>query len=85
MKSSRRVVQSLPRCRAGDPKDKASYIHKWIQVLKNYKNEVFRDAADAPKACDYLYSLENGKVKESAATHAERVTAQAQERQVRSR
>jgi antirestriction protein ArdC len=46
-----------------DPKDQAAYIQSWIKVLKNDKNEVFRAAADASKACDYLHSLENGKVK----------------------
>jgi antirestriction protein ArdC len=58
-----------------DPKDQASYIQNWIKVLKNDKNEVFRAAADASKACDYLHSLENGKVKEpKPATHIERAT-----------
>lgn len=57
-----------------DPKDQASYIHNWIQVLKNDKNEVFRAAADASKACDYLHSLENGKMKSNEpGPHAERV------------
>jgi antirestriction protein ArdC len=37
-----------------DPKDQASYIQSWIKVLKNDKNEVFRAAADASKACDYV-------------------------------
>jgi hypothetical protein len=32
-----------------DPKDQASYIHHWIQVLKNDKNEVFRAAAGMPQ------------------------------------
>jgi antirestriction protein ArdC len=41
-----------------DPKDQAAYIHNWIQVLKNDKNEVFRAAADASKACDYLMAKE---------------------------
>jgi antirestriction protein ArdC len=68
-----------------DPKDQASYIQSWIKVLKNDKNEVFRAAADASKACDYLHSLEDGKVKAQSATHAERVSAQAQEREASSR
>jgi antirestriction protein ArdC len=55
-----------------NPSDQASYIHHWIQVLKNDKNEVFRAAADASKICDYLHSLENGKVKDQTVTHAER-------------
>jgi len=37
-----------------DPKDQAAYIGNWIQVLKNDKNEVFKAAADASKACDYI-------------------------------
>jgi len=31
-------------------------------VLKNDKNEVFKAASEASKMCDYLHSLENGKV-----------------------
>jgi len=69
-----------------DPKDQAAYIHNWMQVLKNDKNEVFRAAADASRICDYLHSLENGKVKEPAPeTHAERVSAQAPEQPARYR
>jgi len=69
-----------------DPKDQASYIQSWIKVLKNDKNEVFRAAADASKACDYLHSLENGKVKSAEpGPHTERVSAEAQERQARFR
>jgi antirestriction protein ArdC len=64
-----------------DPKDQASYIQSWIKVLKNDKNEVFRAAADASRACDYLHSLENGKVKtDDPGPHSERISAQAQER-----
>jgi len=37
-----------------DPKDQAGYISSWIKVLKNDKNEVFKAAADASKACDYI-------------------------------
>jgi antirestriction protein ArdC len=68
-----------------DLHDQAAYIGNWIHLRKNDKNEVFRAAADASRASDYLHSLENGKVKEQAPTHAERVTAEAQERQARSR
>jgi antirestriction protein ArdC len=64
-----------------DPKDQASYIQSWIKVLKNDKNEVFRAAADASKACDYLHSLENGKVKSAEpGPYSERITAEAHER-----
>ena len=69
-----------------DPKDQAAYIQSWIKVLKNDKNEVFRAASDASKICDYLHSLENGKVKsEELGPHAERVTAEAVQRQARHR
>jgi antirestriction protein ArdC len=69
-----------------DPKDQASYIQSWIKVLQNDKNEVFRAAADASKACDYLHSLENGKVKAAEpGPHAERVTGEPQERTARNR
>jgi antirestriction protein ArdC len=37
-----------------DPKDQAGYISSWIKVLKNDKNEVFKAAADASKACDFI-------------------------------
>jgi antirestriction protein ArdC len=69
-----------------DPKDQAAYIQSWIQVLKNDKNEVFRAAADASRICDYLHSLENGKVKASQpGSFTEREVGGAQERQTRSR
>jgi len=69
-----------------DPKDQASYIQSWIKVLKNDKNEVFRAAADASKACDYLHSLENGMVKSAEpGPFTEREAAAVQERQARAR
>jgi putative DNA primase/helicase len=69
-----------------DPKDQASYIQSWIKVLKNDKNEVFRAAADASKACDYLHSLENGKMKAAElGPHTERVSAESEERNTRVR
>jgi putative DNA primase/helicase len=37
-----------------DPKDQAGYIHNWVQVLKNDKNEVFKAASDASKICDFI-------------------------------
>jgi antirestriction protein ArdC len=55
-------------------------------VLKNDKNEVFRAAADASKACDYLHSLENGKVKSAQpGPFTEREVGEVQERQARTR
>jgi antirestriction protein ArdC len=69
-----------------DPKDQASYIQNWIKVLKNDKNEVFRAAADASKACDYLHSLENGKPRSGElGKFTERVVAEAHERAPMSR
>lgn len=69
-----------------DPKDQAGYIQNWIQVLKNDKNEVFRAASDASKICDYLHSLENGKVKPTEpASHVERLNAEPQPQQELSR
>jgi antirestriction protein ArdC len=69
-----------------DPKDQASYIQSWIKVLKNDKNEVFRAAADASRACDYLHSLENGRVKSAEpGPFTEREAAAVQERKARSR
>ena len=69
-----------------DPKDQAAYIQNWIQVLKNDKNEVFRAAADASKACDYLHSLENGEVKAAArSAFTQRAVSDAQERSARYR
>ena len=69
-----------------DPKDQASYIQSWIKVLKNDKNEVFRAAADASRACDYLHSLENGKVKSAEpGPFTEREVVAVHERQARHR
>jgi antirestriction protein ArdC len=48
-----------------DPKDQAGYIQSWIKVLKNDKNEVFRAAADASKACDYVLNI-NREIAEPA-------------------
>jgi antirestriction protein ArdC len=69
-----------------DPKDQAGYIQNWIQVLKNDKNEVFKAASDASKICDYLHSLENGKVRTAQpGPHTARVSEEVQARQARSR
>lgn len=32
----------------------ASYIASWLQALKDDKNEIFKAAADAQRACDYI-------------------------------
>jgi antirestriction protein ArdC len=58
------------------PGDQASYIKSWLQVLKNDKNEIFRAAADASKATDYILALEKGKAEEpDQPAHADRITA----------
>lgn len=62
-----------------DPSQHAAYVQSWIKALKNDKNEIFRAASDASKACDYLLQPERDKPE--PATHAERVTAQAQAHQ----
>jgi len=41
-----------------DPSQHAAYVQSWIKAL-NDRNEIFRAAADASRACDYL--LEGGK------------------------
>ena len=37
-----------------DPSQHAAYIQSWIKALKNDKNEIFRAASAASKACDYV-------------------------------
>lgn len=32
----------------------ASYLYHWLRVLRSDKTAVFKHAADAQKACDYL-------------------------------
>ena len=58
-----------------DPKDQAGYISSWIKVLKNDKNEVFKAAADASKACDFILdknrSVESSEEGQFAAAIAE--------------
>jgi antirestriction protein ArdC len=69
-----------------NPEQTAGYVKNWISVLKDDKNEFFKAAADASKICDHLLGREWAKQAESEpATHAERITAEAQERSVRSR
>jgi antirestriction protein ArdC len=64
------------------PDHHAAYVASWIRALKNDKNEIFRAAADAAKAADYLFALERGEETRQGeeikrgepGTHAERVT-----------
>jgi len=67
-----------------DPKDQAAYIQSWIKVLKNDKNEVFRAAADASKACDYL--LQRDKAQDIGTTsHVDRLAEQPQSQRAATR
>jgi antirestriction protein ArdC len=57
-----------------DPSQHAAYVQSWIKALKNDKNEIFKAAADASKACDYLLQRERGKEEEHRpVSHAEKV------------
>ena len=38
--------------------DHASYIHNWLQVLKDDKRAVFTAASHASKAVDFLHGLQ---------------------------
>ena len=41
-----------------DPERHAAYVQDWAKVLKNDKNEIFRAAAEAGKAVDYVLDKE---------------------------
>jgi antirestriction protein ArdC len=56
-----------------DPSQHAAYVQSWIKSLQQDKNEIFRAAADASKACDYL--LERERANPLPASHAERVSS----------
>lgn len=56
-----------------DPSQHAAYVKSWIAALKDDKNEIFRAAADASKACDYLQSRELAH--DLPASHAARVSS----------
>jgi putative DNA primase/helicase len=58
-----------------DPAQHAAYVQSWIKALKNDKNEIFRAASAASKACDLL--LQRDKAQEfPATTHADRLADQ---------
>lgn len=44
-----------------NPEQHAAYVHSWIKVLSEDKNEIFRAAKDAHRAADYILDLERGK------------------------
>jgi putative DNA primase/helicase len=37
-----------------DPSQHAAYVQMWITALENDKNEIFRAASSASKACYYI-------------------------------
>ena len=47
--------------------DHAAYIQSWLKVLKNDSRAIFKAAAQAQKAADYLHGLQATKATEKAA------------------
>jgi antirestriction protein ArdC len=47
--------------------DHAAYIASWLEVLKNDKRAIFRAAAHAQKAADYLTRLQTNESEQAAA------------------
>ena len=60
------------------PLQHAAYLGSWLEALKKDKNEIFRAASAASKAVDYV--LHRAREKPEPETHAERITAETQER-----
>lgn len=59
-----------------DPSQHAAYVQSWIKALKNDKNEIFRAASAASKACDFI--LDKNRFVETPAVegaHAAAVSA----------
>jgi antirestriction protein ArdC len=52
-----------------NPNSHASYMHAWLQVLREDKNEIFRAARDAHRAADLLIALEFHKSIDQALAH----------------
>jgi antirestriction protein ArdC len=44
-----------------NPEQHAAYVHSWIKVLSEDKNEIFRAAKDAHRAADYILDLEKSR------------------------
>ena len=45
----------------------AAYLYNWLRVLRSDKNAIFKHAADAQRACDYLIARsEAGRAGRSA-------------------
>lgn len=56
-----------------------AYLGSWIKALKDDKHALFRAAADASKATDYLLAFEKGKTEEQTVEqplHVERLEEQ---------
>jgi antirestriction protein ArdC len=65
-----------------DPSQHAAYVQSWIKALKNDKNEIFKAAADASKACDFLLQRERENTNEAEqVSHVERLNAEQPQRQ----
>lgn len=68
-----------------NPEQHAAYVGSWIKALKDDKNEIFRAAADASAATDFILSLDKAQAIEKRDTqegpHAERARV-SQERRV---
>ena len=45
----------------------AAYLHNWLHVLRSDKRAIFKHAADAQRACDYLVSASEAGQGEQAA------------------
>jgi antirestriction protein ArdC len=50
----------------GELEHHASYLHNWLGVLKQDKTALFRAAADASRASEYLHSLQPARGEQSA-------------------
>jgi hypothetical protein len=61
-RSRRRARGSVPlrgsRHHSGAPRDHASYIADWLELLKNDKRAIVTAAAPAQRAADFLHSLQ---------------------------
>ena len=51
----------------GELEHYASYLDHWLSVLKNDKTTLFRAAADASRAAEYLHSLQPATTADRAA------------------
>lgn len=58
------------------PEQHAAYVASWLEALKKDKNEIFRAASAASKACDYILSKNRElETPEAEGTHATAVSA----------